>query len=321
MNETIQCTFSDVTEHDMDLLFLEEFVCSSDFTRIFTDKVGVTDPLVLSIHSSKADAALGESDMTVIVESQGEKVGLLIEDKIDAIAMPEQAARYSLRGQKGIENGDYNRFFVFIVAPKKYLSQNTESQKYPNRVEYEIILNYFEKLNDPRSNFKIQQIKQAIDKQKKGYQVEMDQSVTDFWGKYSEYQKEHYPGVLFPYNGEIKGAFATWPRFLTVIEGLYMYHKTEFGFIDLTFERCSDRIVEIERLLTDTVGDYLNNGYTVHRTGKSAAVRLIVPILDLHKPFESQKDEIIICFDAIKKMSDTAKLFSYSAVSSLLSRG
>lgn len=320
MEQNIQCIFSDVSEHDMDLLFLEEFVCSSAFTRIFTDRVGIVSPKIISIHSSKTDVSLGESDMTVIVESAGKKIGLLIEDKIDAIAMPEQAARYMLRGQKGVDNKDYDKFYVFIIAPKKYLSQNAESQKYPNKVEYEEILTYFETLNNPRSVFKIQQIKQAIEKQKKGYQVEVDPAVTEFWNKYSVYQKENYPGVLLIYNGEVKGTNATWPRFRTIIEGLYMYHKTEFGFVDMTFEGCSEKIIEIEQLLTDTVGDYLSEGYTVHKTGKSAAVRILVPVLDLHKPFESQLGEIKRCFDAIQKLSETAKLFATSTIVSLVSK-
>lgn len=318
MKQQIECTFSDVSEHDMDLLFLEEFVCSAAFTKIFTDKIGIDHPTVLSVHSSKTDAVLGESDMTVVVESNGEKIGLLIEDKIDAIAMPEQSARYTLRGQKGVDCGDYDQFYVFIIAPRKYLSQNNEAQKYPHKIEYETIFAYFEGLNEPRAAFKIQQIKQAIEKQKKGYQVEMDPAVTEFWAKYSLYQKVNYPGVLFFYNGEIKGSNATWPRFLTVVDKLYMYHKTEFGYVDLTFEGCAEKILDIERLLTDTVGDYLKNGFTVHRTGKSAAVRLIVPMLDFHQSFESQEDSVKQCFDAIKKMSETAKLFPFRTVTELL---
>ncbi len=35
MTPIIQCTFADVTEHDMDLLFLEEFVCSDEFLKLF----------------------------------------------------------------------------------------------------------------------------------------------------------------------------------------------------------------------------------------------------------------------------------------------
>ena len=314
----IQCYFGDVYEHDMDLLFLEEFVCSDDFLQIFTEQIGIHNAKVLSVYSSKTDILLGESDITVVLETNGEKIGLLIENKIDALAMPEQAARYALRGQKGVEKGDYDRFFVFIIAPKKYLLQNSEAKKYPHSVEYERILSYFENHKDSRSEFKIQQIRQAIDKQKKGYQVEMDKAVTEFWNNYLEYQRMHYPEVDFIYRGEIKGANATWPRFRTVIDGLYLFHKSEFGFVDLTFDNCGDKIVAVERLLSDAVGDYLKQGYSVHKTSKSAAIRIMVPITDFHRPFEEQSDKVETVFKSIKKMTELAKLLSYQGVMNLL---
>ncbi len=320
MKEQIRCIFSDVSEHDMDMLFLEEFACSSEFTAIFADIVSIHNATVLSVESSKTETALGESDMTVIVEAEGERIGLLIEDKIDAMAMPDQAARYALRGQKGIDRGEYNRFHVFIVAPRKYLQQNEEAQKYPNRIEYETILNYFEKLNDARSAFKAQQIRQAIDKQKKGYQVEEDSAVTHFWGKYSEYQKAHYPELYFKYKGEIKGSNATWPRFGTINERLYIYHKTEFGFVDLTFENCADKIVDIEKMLEDTVGDYLGNGFTVQRTTRSAAVRLLVPVLDLHQPFEGQRKAVEAGMEAVRKLSELVKQIDMQEIVNLFAR-
>lgn len=303
----IDCFFSDVSEHDMDMLILEEFACSSDFLHIFSDLAGLGEAKVLSVHSSKTDVALGESDITVIVNDGGIKIGLLIEDKIDAPAMPKQAERYFLRGQKGIEQKDYEKFFVYIVAPRKYLSQNAEAKQYSYQVEYEQILSYFEDLNDSRSIFKIQQIKHAIEKQKTGYQVEADPTVTEFWRKYSEYQKENFPSLWLIYNGEVKGANAIWPRFRTVVEKLYILHKTETGTVDLTFDNCASKIVDIEHLLSNTLGDYLSQGFTVQRTGKSAAVRLNVPILNLHNSFEEQLEAIDQCFASIQKLFDVVK--------------
>ena len=161
MQNQIECYFCDVSERDMDMLFMEEFVCSPKFLRIFTDMVGVGDPRILSVWLSKSDTLLGESDITVVLQSNEGKIALLIENKIDAVAMPEQAARYMLRGQKGVDLDDYDKYYVFIVAPKKYLSQNTEAQKYPNRIEYQRILSYFEEIKDPRAVFKIQRIRQV----------------------------------------------------------------------------------------------------------------------------------------------------------------
>ena len=177
------------------MLFAEEFACSSEFLNIFLNEINISSANVVSVYLSKTDAALGESDLTVVIESSGQKIGLLIEDKIDAIAMPNQAERYSLRGKKGVQNGDYDLFFVFIIAPERYLSQNQEALKYPNKIPYERIIQFFEQKKDVRAGFKVQELKQAVEKQKKGYQVEVDHVVTAFWRDYSAYKMIFYPGI------------------------------------------------------------------------------------------------------------------------------
>lgn len=306
----VECFFREVTERDMDMLFLEEFACSEKFLQIFTDKIQITNAEALSLYSSKTDPSLGESDITVIVEADGMKIGLLIENKIDAPAMPEQAERYFKRGNEGIAHDDYNAFYVFIVAPEKYLCHNQEAPNYTYQIKYEDILKYFEEVDDSRANFKIQQIRQAIDKQKKSYQVKVDPAVTEFWSKYAGYQKKHFPDLYFIYKGGEKGTNATWPRFRTVMDKLHINHKTERGYVDLTIDRFGERIVNVEKLLTDTVGDYLKEGISVQKTGRSASVRLEVPPVDVHLPFEEQVDSVEKGFSAVRILSDIAKKFS-----------
>lgn len=314
----LRCVFSDVSERDMDMLISEEIVSSPDFLALFLHKVGIDSASVRSVELSKTDVGLGESDITVIIEANGLKVGLLIEDKIDAIAMPDQSARYTLRGNKGVTSGDYSKFYVFIVAPSKYLSNNDEAGKYPNQISYEELLQYFKLKKDSRSCFKAQQLEQAIHKQKTGYQVIEDTAVTEFWARYSDYQKTHCPNVWLIYSGEKKGTNASWPRYNTNIKGLYFFHKSEFGYVDLTFENCADKIIELERLLKVALGDYLSKGFTVWRTGKSAAVRLNVPVLDFHASFESQQSNVERCFNEILRMSETVKQLNSDDVAELL---
>ena len=304
------CSFRDVTERDMDMLFLEEFACSEKFLQLFTDMINVNNAEVLSVYSSKTDPVLGESDITVIVEADGAKIGLLIENKIDAPAMPEQAERYFKRGNVGKEHDDYDEFYVFIVAPEKYLWQNQEASNYPYQIKYETIFNYFAETGGLRADFKMQQITQAIEKQKKGYQVKVDPIVTEFWCKYADYQSKNFPDLFLIYNGDEKGSNATWPRFRTVIDKLHINHKTDRGYADLTFTGYGERIVDVEKLLSDTVGDYLREGFTVHKTGLSASVRLKVPKVDVHLPFEEQVDNVEKGFSAVRKLSDIAKIFS-----------
>ncbi len=300
------CKFTDVSERDMDMLFLEEFVISEEFLNIFTSKIGISDAAVVEIEHSKTHPEFGESDMTVIIETDGKKHGLLIEDKIDAIAMPEQCDRYMKRGELGILNGDYSSFDVFIVAPEKYLNDNIEAQKYPNKVSYEECQLYFEKGADSRKIFKLSQIKQAIHKQKTGYQVIENKEVTEFWSKYISYKKRNYNHLLFTATEGPRGANSTWPQFNTVIEKLYIIHKSERGFIDLTIPSMAEFLPQLEMLLNEMV-NLKENDMTVHPTGKAGAVRLYVPIVDFSKPFDEQTDDIEKCFKGIEKMSELVK--------------
>lgn len=307
------CKFADVSEHDMDMLFLEEFVASKEFLNIFTSKVGIFDAAVVEVEHSKTHPEYGESDITVIVELKSKRHGLLIEDKIDAIAMPEQCSRYIKRGELGVTNGDYSDFSVFIVAPEKYLNENAEAQKYPNKVSYEECLKYFEADTDNRKQFKRSQIKQAIHKQKTGYQVIENKAVTEFWSKYIAYQKENYSHLLLTATEGPRGANSIWPQFNTVIEKVYIIHKSNNskynnGYIDLTIPGMAEYLPQLEMLLNEMV-NLKEKGMTVHPTGKAAAVRLVVPKVDFSKSFEEQIGAVETSFKAIEKMSELVKQF------------
>ena len=99
-----------------------------------------------------------------------------------------------------------------------------------------------------------------------------------------------------------------------------MNHKTEMGFVDMTFEGCADKIVEVEGLLSDAIGNYLKEGFSVHKTGKSAAIRLVVPVLDLHRPFEDEVDKVELGLAAVNRMFELVKLLSFKEVMSLLKK-
>ena len=89
--------FNGVSERDMDLLFLEEFAVNKDFWDLFIQQIQDFDLNgyeIVSEELSFVDAALGESDLTIVLENKGHKVALLIEDKINAVAQPRQYERW-----------------------------------------------------------------------------------------------------------------------------------------------------------------------------------------------------------------------------------
>ncbi len=112
-----------VYERDMDLLFMrklaqdkslirQSFLTCDDLKAKGYDKPDFTVEKV--VHSVVTED--GESDIETILSIDGKRIALLIEDKIDAVAMQEQAARYTLHGRKAVERGDYDEFYVFIFS-------------------------------------------------------------------------------------------------------------------------------------------------------------------------------------------------------------
>lgn len=306
----IKCKFSDVSERDMDLLFLEEFASSPEFLNIFLSKIGLENANIIEVEQSKVDMEYGESDMTLIVEKDGKKYGVLIENKIDAIAMPNQYGRYDERGKIGVKNKDYNKFFVFILAPSEYLAVNEESKKYPYRVSYEECLEYFKSKTDARSIFKIQHIEQAINRQKHGYQIVVHSDVTDFWDKYITYKEQNYPQLWLVSKRGPKGRYSSWPHFNVAVDNMFIYHKAESGFVDLTVSGMGDKLAQLEIMLTSVIGSIADKGITLVKTGKSAALRIVVPVINFTEPFDKYIDVLPECFDAVQKLTNLANEIS-----------
>lgn len=148
----IQIQFNNtISERDMDLLFVESITTDPGFCDLLLRKTDLAGKpfQVLGAELSKSDSDLGESDITVVVDVEGNKYGLLIEDKIDAIAMQEQHGRYVRRGEKGIKAGEYIGYRVFIICPKKYYENNAEAKLYEHIQTYEECKQYFDSKKDP----------------------------------------------------------------------------------------------------------------------------------------------------------------------------
>ena len=309
--------FGTVCERDMDMMFLNAFGIDKGFLQLFTDKTDLpkTDYKVCEIYLSKADKD-GESDITVIIESSEGKYGLLIEDKIDAIDMPEQPERYIKRGERGVKHKDYDSFFSFIVCPEKYYKNNDAAKKYPYSVMYEEIRDYLEKKTEPPYVSYYQQICQAIEKAKKPPKVEINENANRFFRKYKDYQEEHYPLLNLTTKRNSNGY---WAHYTTRFGVVYLYHKISDGKVDLTFNRASKHLDKLE-----IVAKWLNqHGFGNVRavaTGMAGTLRVTVPKLDMQIPFE-QNDEYDIetCFKTINDMVEAANVFgAASEVSNLL---
>ena len=223
-----------ISERDIDLLIIEEFISNTEFAGLFLSKVGIFEFEVIEVFHSLVDVNLGESDITIIIKSKNQNIAILIEDKIDAIAMPNQYSRYTERADKGIINGQYDKYYIFIAAPAIYIESNLEAKKYDNQIPYEILLKYFLGNSGARSKYKSTLLKTAIKKRESGYIPIEDISITAFWQNYYEFKRIHYSYLSLNEVTGPRGSRAVWPEFKTNHSNVKVIHKSNKGYVDLT---------------------------------------------------------------------------------------
>jgi hypothetical protein len=300
--------FGNVRERDIDVLLLNSFSVDKSFLELFTDKLNREDilsPLLIDVELSKVDVTWGESDVTVIFESNGRKYALLIEDKVGAEAQPDQCERYFKRGELGREKKEYDEFFVFICASAEYIKTNEEATRYPFAVSFEELETYFSSKGDAFSSVRCELIRQALTFSKIPYKKVVDEKATEFWHKYVDFQSKYYPDLQLTNKSTEKSKNGDWPVYNTRLNRrrmVYIQHKMDKGFVDLTFRGMADRQNELIAFLKDQIGDYEGMGFAIKPAGKSAVLRKDLGSdkgLDFQKSFEEQLEAVEMHFKAI----------------------
>ena len=286
-----------VTERDIDLLLLEELNVSDDFSTWFYSAITKNNdkPSSKGAWHSITDPDFGESDLVVIYDNG---LAILIENKIDAIEQPQQGRRYKARGNKGIEKGFWRSFVTCMVAPDLYLQKQQDSSVYDATLGYEAISAWFSSKEgaDRRSAYKSYLIKEAIEQNRRGYTVNPDERVTDFWSKYWDLSIQQYPELEMKKPG-IKPAKSDWPAFRpsTLDKRFKIVHKLKRGDVDLQIAGAAEKIDDLQESLSDIKIE-------VVKARKSAAIILKVKKIDKSSSFESQKDIVIEGLNAARKL-------------------
>ena len=297
-----------VFERDIDLYIINKFLYDDRFKNLFLKKINKFGFCVEECIHSYFDTD-GESDITVILKNDNYRIALLIEDKIDAVAMPEQRKRYSLRGDKGIADNKYNEYFVFIIAPKDYLETNSEAKKYEYKISYEEILEWIGKF-DVYGNALLNK---ALEEKKKGYSVIEDKKVTLFWQEYYDFVEKNYPKLnIKRYEGP-RGANAWWPGFITPVKNIKIDHKSNRGDVDLKFEGVGEYYTEISEILTEQ----LDEDMSIVKTGKSMSIRIKVPVVKFDEEFSKYTNEIKLCLDAVERLQNLLTKIDYKKILNL----
>ena len=316
----MELQFSTVRERDIDLQLLEAISTDKDFMKLIIDKTKWQgkDFSVEKVELSRTDPKYGESDITVTVSIGGTLYGILIEDKIDAIAMPEQHGRYIKRAKATVKNGEYADFEIFITCSQKYYDGNSEAMKYERFLSYEECRDYFAGKADEISKVRAAWMNAAIERSHKPYEANIDQAAYEFFSSYREYQQTHYPTLDLRTK---KSSNGWWPQYGSVLGQTLIYHKMQEGYVDLTFPNTAEQM-DIMQEIASWLRDNGNDQITAVRTGKSISLRIECPKLKVKEDFEhTSPNDLNVCFDAISKLTEIAAIFAKAGRMSTLTKG
>lgn len=306
-----------ITERDMDLLFLEEFAASKTFADLFFSQIGVNDfEIEQVIHSQHltgegivvseagSETSRGESDMTILYRHEGSLHALLIEDKINACAQPNQYQRYVNRGTNAVKNNEYASFHIFLVAPEQYIGSPLASD-YPLTVSYEDILQYFQNQDTVRSAFKASLLIKAIDKERSSYVIPVpSEKVMDFYDSYIDYVATYFSIFhIETSKGAQHGSKSSWIVFSTKYPDIKIKHKTR-NSVDLLIKTKQDESVrqEIISQLKSILSSTSGTETTLIEFSQEICVRIEVPSLDRNISVYEQLESMNKCMTAIGQL-------------------
>ena len=274
-------------ERDIDILLAEEFAVSPSFANWFlghTKNFAEAQANVWDVYVSKSDAT-GESDLVVVFDKAGgdSRFALLIEDKIDAPLQPEQEARYRRRAEAEALRGDYSDYEVILCSPESYRATHAEVASFDSFVSYEAIAGFLKSLdpNDRRSIYRANLFATAAERSSNTW-TRVDDAVTNaFWNAAYDIATKEFPDLEMKPLELTKDS--TWINIRpldmpTRPRRIYISLKGDRGFIDLTFTS------SLARLFSPLVNPLLENDMTVHQTGKSAALRIVVEGFKVSEP-------------------------------------
>lgn len=295
--------FDRIEERDIDMMLLEEISCEPGFQRLVSAMT--LDPAFewtfVQAANSISTVSHGESDLVAIFQS-GTRVGaVMIENKIAANFMREQADRYRRRGERGIADGHWTEFVTVLMAPKRYLAADLHGHVFDRHLAYETMLDWFRRPDaGRRGHWRAALLERACTGTKSTvYKRVVDEATTAFFIDYWGIATRDYPSSRMKREKD-RPAKSTWVRFYPDI-GLpghvEVWHKAAETFaVDLQFART--RVEDLHA----AAAQLIEPGMAIEQRQKSAVIRIpSVPLSDV-KGCEAQEDDVRRGLDAAMRL-------------------
>lgn len=281
-------------ERDVDLLLCSELHCAGGplrnlFVGDWNDGIAEFDGAWVSYVDAE-----GEADLVAAFKSGAKSLILLIEDKIDAEFQPEQPERYRRRAHRwAAGSAPGTEIETVLFAPADYLG-NDGSELFDRQISYEAAIAALAASSDPRTRFLAQTLKNGIAAQRQGYKPLYDDAATQVWNAIWEIANAGTPqlrmrkpdsrpaGSTFIYFPDAEGLSNAETRRRAKI----VYKPASPGNADLQFSNTP------AETLRNAVSGMLEADMSVSAAGKSASIRIKIPIVDFGKSPEGQGEAI-----------------------------
>lgn len=282
--------FGGIHERDIDLLLVVELASTPLLCDWLVNRALGRDVsgVVLKRVARGIPSSNGESDLRIEVDlGQAATACLLVENKIAASFQPDQAARYAERARQERASGAWSVVVTVLLASRGYLGDG--SHGFDCTIAYEDLLDALTEALSPGARTEVVTglVASAIRKAREGYDRVVDGPVTSFWASYWDTCCREFPDLRMPTPGG-RPSKSSFVRFSLPPQALraQVIHKLTQGAVDLQFSGCHAAVLQRH------VGAALGDGMRVLGRGKSAAVRLDVPMCNAGRPFAEQVEAV-----------------------------
>lgn len=272
-----------IQERDVDLILLEELSTDITFCEWFTNELNL--PILTKTNGawrSITGYGLGETDILYSYTSEGEKIFILIENKLDALFQDEQYERYVKRAENYVLDSSCHLAFSILIAPKIYCENQNNFENY---ITYEQISKRLEFTGSKRNLFKSRLLKIASEKLRRGYTPINSIPVQQFWHSYWNFKETNYPELIMK-KPDIVPQNSDWPMLYgDGLDDIVFYHKLGQGNTDATFKNHSTEMeFKIKELLPKNLKLVNHN--------KSFSIRIYSGKIDRTNDFSIQIESI-----------------------------
>ena len=235
----------------------------------------------------------GETDLLVAYEHGDKSLVLMIEDKVDAEYQPDQPERYQTRAEqwrKDMTSG--SNVETILLAPEDYF-ETEGSEIFDRQVSYEEVITALADASDQRTRFLARALQEGRRSLTQSYVALHSDSTTAIWNAIWEMSNSETPQLRMEKPGS-KPARAGFIH-LTEAEGVSakdtqrrakIVYKPARSNADIEFKNMR------QEALRNSVGNLLGADMIVEQAGKSASIRIKVPVVDFGRAPEEQEEAI-----------------------------